>query len=110
MERGEVFSYWRWTEYPQGWVDAAMSFVKFVNYVGSHPGHVYKTRGAPTHEIDVFMEGFRDLLLDNMEMLSEDKYDVFSHPEAVIINTVFGPAYCDGFDMHQRYILLLKTM
>ena len=56
------------------------------------------------------MEGFKDLLLDNMEMLSEDKYDVFSHPEAVIINTVFGPAYCDGFDMHQRYILLLKTM
>ena len=110
MERGEVFADWRWTENPQGWVDATMAFVKFVNYVGSHPRHVYKTRGAPTHEIDVFLEGFKELLLDNMEMLSDDSYDVYCHPEAILVNTVFGPAYCDGFGMHERYILLLKTM
>ena len=71
---------------------------------------VQDKRGPRTHEIDVFLEGFKELLLDNMEMLSDDSYDVYCHPEAILVNTVFGPAYCDGFGMHERYILLLKTM
>ena len=49
-------------------------------------------------------------LLDNLETMGDGSHDVFNHPEAILIKTAFGPAFCDSFSMMDRFTLLLKTM
>ena len=68
------------------------------------------SRTSRVVEIDAFMELICESILDNFEMLSGDDHDAYTHPETILTRTAFGPAYCDGYTMHQRYILMLKTM
>ena len=42
--------------------------------------------------------------------MENSNYDVYNHPEAIMVNTVFGPAFCDTFNMMDRFTLFLKTM
>ena len=61
-------------------------------------------------EIDAFMGLMCESILDNFEMQSDGDHDAYTHPETILTRTAFGSAYCDGYTMHQRYILMLKTM
>ena len=114
MERGEVIAPWRWTDNPQGWVECSKLYTRFIEYVSRYPDYVYvdddQVHPQRIQEVDIFMELICESILDNFEMLSGGAHDAFCHPETILTKTAFGPAYCDGFTMHQRYILLLKTM
>ena len=112
VEAGDVPAMWSWTDDPLGWVETAKLYADFVKIVADHPMYIYHGRNSVggTPAIDEVVHALHEAIIDNLEMLSCDHLDMYNHPESILVNVVFGPAFCDGFSMHERYILLLKTM
>ena len=100
---------WAWTTDRSSWIDVSGMYVDFLKHIMRWPHHVYVDTESQD-EIDLFMEDFCDLVQDSMETLTSERHVPFCPPEAFVLKTAFGPAFCDGFTMHQRYIFLLRCM
>mgnify|MGYP001411563681 CR=1 FL=1 len=114
QERGEVLQEWRWTSNPRHWVQCSKLYTEFLRHVQCHPEYVSHPVSSPPdgaiqiRRVDEALYEIRTCILDGIADL--DLYTVDNHPETILVNIVFGPAYCDGFTMHQRYIMLLCAM
>ena len=102
---------WTWTTFKEGWVEAAGMYVEFLRHVAHNPEHVYLGPiGGAGGSTALLMEDFHSLAIDSLETISSDRYELFCHPEFLLLKTAFGPAFCDGYTMHQRYVYFLRTM
>lgn len=63
-----------------------------------------------TSERNLIFQSLHSLAIDSLETISSDRYELFCHPELLLLKTAFGPAFCEGYTMHQRYVYFLRTM